>query len=112
MAWPLMGCRSAQSVLAEHFREPDHPKGCWALDTIWGEADDSTRMERLYRAAILEFLRNLGRMSRLFGVPARRTPTWLRIFEGRVSEMRQPGKGSVVRASLARCDLACQGGLQ
>jgi hypothetical protein len=28
---------SGQSALAEHFREPHHPKGCWALDLLLGK---------------------------------------------------------------------------
>jgi hypothetical protein len=28
---------SGHSELAEHFKEPDHPKGCWAVDLILGK---------------------------------------------------------------------------
>lgn len=29
---------AGQADLAEHFREPEHPKGCWALDLILGKS--------------------------------------------------------------------------
>jgi hypothetical protein len=27
---------AGRADLAEHFRDPDHPRGCWALDLILG----------------------------------------------------------------------------
>ena len=34
---------TGHSQLAEHFREPEHPKGCWAMDLIMGKVVEPLR---------------------------------------------------------------------